>query len=403
MMDLFGFSSIVPGVLIIGTTAGTYALLGGLRAVVITDFIQVIFLLLGGVLILYLGLDRLGGWDALVTGLERESSPESKGFMSLVQPIDHGWVPWTGVLFGLSMHALYFCSMNHDLVQRALGAQSIQQARLGGLMAGFLKVGAVFIIVVPGLIGFVLYRDGLLGAELSSPDQIFPVMVRSLLPVGVTGLVLAGLIAALMSSIDSHICAVSSLVTLDWIKPYRPNTSEESLLRTGRWIGVAVILRGFIWAIFVVPQYKFLFDYFAKFVSYAVGGLLACFIWGLVSPIPGRKACFSTLLIGTSAGLFMWLANDNAAIFRWICTDEGLGLGFLQMHFLHASFALFVFSSILLFALSFLFQENGRDGFAAARENKNREFQPTRREDLVFRSITGILLALTIAVYVYFW
>lgn len=402
MMDLFGFSSIIPGILIIGLTAGTYAFLGGLRAVVITDFIQVIFLLLGGVLVLYIGLDRLGGWDNLMTQLATGEDAASNGFMSLIQPVNHGWVPWTGVVLGLSMHALFFCSMNHDLVQRALGARSIQQARLGGLLAGFLKVGAVFIIVVPGLIGFVLHREGLLGPELSSPDQLFPAMIRSLLPVGITGLVLAGLIAALMSSIDSHICATASLVTIDWVKPRRPDASEASLVLSGRVVGIIVLLLGFAWAIFVVPQYKFLFDYFAKFVSYAVGGVLACFIWGMISPIPGRRACFITMVVGTGAGLFLWLANDNPIIAKWVCSDEGLGLAVLRMHFLHASFALFAFSSTLLFLLTFIFREDGRAGYAATRENPNNELQPTAREDRVFWIATGLLVVLTVAVYLYF-
>ncbi len=399
---LFGFPSIVPGILILGVVAGGYSMMGGLRAVVITDAIQVVFLLLGGVLVLFIGLDRIGGWSVFIDKLQLLDASSEFEMLKLMQPIDHQWVPWTGVVLGLSLHSLHFCSMNHDIVQRSLAAKSIQDARLGGLMAAALKLIAVFIIVVPGLVGYVLVKENLLGAELSSPDQIFPLMVQTLLPVGVTGLVLAGLMAALMSSIDSNICGVSSLVTLDWFERYRPNSSEQTLVRIGRWVGAIVIILGMSWAIFVIPNYKFLFDYFAKFISYSVGGVLAVFLWGLLSAIPGKKAALVTLIGGTFSGFALWMINDNSTVNRLICSDEGLGLAFFEMHFLHASFAIFVFSSLMLFGATFALGESGAEGYAAIRANPNREPMPTKRENRIYAVASAAVVAAAICVYLYF-
>jgi SSS family solute:Na+ symporter len=402
MQDLFGWQSLVPGILILGFTAGTYATLGGLRAVVLTDFIQCMVLVAGGLLLLFIGLHHIGGWSSFIQSMESLGSKSGSNMLSMVQPIDHKQVPWTGVILGLSMHALYFCSMNHDMVQRAMGAKSIHEARMGGLMAGVLKVLAVFIIVVPGLIGYVLITKGVLGESLDSPDQIFPTMVRNLLPTGLIGLTLAGLIAALMSSIDSHICAASSLLTLDWYKVYRPEADQKSLVRFGRIVGAGVILTGFMFAIFVIPNFKFLFDYLAKFVSYAAGTVVAVFLWGLLTPWPKKRAAFITLFAGSFFGLFLWLVNDNQTLSTAVCSDQGMGLAFLRMHFLHASFLIFAVSSILLFVLSYFTGTPDENGYAAVRNHESAEAMPTPKENRIFWIFCTVLVLMFAAVYLYF-
>lgn len=400
MRDLFQWDSVVPGVLILAITTGVYAILGGLRAVLLTDFIQMFILVLGGFLVLGFGLHAVGGLEVFLSKLEAYQSAENVDLVSMVRGVDDPYVPWTGVVFGLTVHSLYYCSMNHMIVQRALAAKSIHQGRMGGLFAALLKSGTLLIIILPGLVGFMLLQDGFFSTPPDSPDQMYSTMVRTLLPVGLAGIVLAGLMAALMSSVDSCICAASSLITMDWYLEIKPKASERELVLVGRLAGAFVIVSGIFWAILVIPNFKYLFDYLAKFTSYSVGGVLVCFLGGLISPIPNRKAGFWTLVVGSVAGVAMWIVADNATAANWA---ESAGLGFLRMHFLHAAAVLTAFSFCVLFGISLLTKESGRAAFLASRSRVLTEMEPTLRENRQFLFWAGIVAAVYCGIYALLW
>ena len=399
---LFGFDSIVPGVVGLALAAGSYAMLGGLRTVIVTDFIQCTLLVLGGIVMLFTGLHVLGGWEQFQTSMQALQPADSWDMFSLIQPLDHPHVPWTGVILGLSIHALAFGATSHVMIQRALAARSVHEARMGGLMAGLLKIVAVFIILVPGLIGYVMASGNNPLIEVRSPDQMFPALASYLLPTGLIGLTLAGLIAALMSSIDSEICAASGLFAMDWYKPLRPKVSQQRLVWVGRIMGFAIMLVGIVWAIVVIPQFRFLYEYLAKFGSYLPGTVVACFLWGLLSKYPTRRAAFATLITGSLMGISMWVVNDSEAINRLVCQDEGLGWSFLEMHFLHAAFALFVFASLLLFGLSALLPDQEGAMSLAEQVEMDEGLMPTRQQDRVYWLCVGGLVLLFIAMYWYF-
>ncbi len=290
--------------------------------------------------------------------------------------------------------------MNHTIVQRALAAQSIHQGRMGGIFAALLKTSTLLIIIVPGLIGMMLLQDGYFATPPDSPDQLYSTMVRSLLPTGLIGITLAGLVAALMSSVDSCVCAASSLVTMDWYLEAKPKATERELVKVGRWVGVGIIVSSIFWAILVIPSFKYLFDYLAKFTSYSVGGVLVCFMGGLFSPIPNRKGGFWTLVLGSTAGVFMWLVADNALVSGWA---DGVGLGFLKMHFLHAAGVLTVFSFCVLFGVSLLTKESGRERFVASRQRVMTDMEPTLKENREFL-IWGVITAVVyFGIYAFFW
>jgi len=400
MKDLFGWETIVPGVLILAIATGIYAVVGGLKAVVVTDYIQMFILVFGGLLVLLFGLQAVGGIDALMLKVQSYEAREGVDLMSMVRGSDDTHVPWTGVVFGLTVHALYYFSMNHSVVQRALAAESIHQGRMGGLFAALLKTLTLFIIVIPGVIGLMLIQDGYFASPPDSPDQLYSIMVRSLLPTGLIGLTLAGLVAALMSSVDSSICSASSLITLDWYQKARPEATERELVLAGRITGVVIIVSSILWAIFVIPSFKFLFDYFAKFTSYSVGGVLACFLCGMVSPIPNRKAGFWTLVFGSLMGVIMWLSADNAEVGYWV---DKMGLDFLKMHFLHAAAFLTVFSICLLFAISLLTKESGQALFQESRKTRLPGKEPTAAENKQFYTWIGIVGAIYVGIYWLFW
>lgn len=400
MRDLFGWETLLPGVLILAITTGLYAVIGGLKAVVITDFIQMFILLGGGIMVLLFGLHAVGGLEGFMAKVENYNQGEGTDLLSMVRDADDPDLPWTAVVFGLSIHSLYFCSVNHSVVQRAMAAQSIHQARMGGVFAALLKCTTIFLIVMPGIVGLMLMKDGFFEVPPDSPDQIYSTMIRSLLPVGLVGLVLAGLVAALMSSVDSFLCSASSLITLDWYKPMRPNAKEREVVIAGRIAGAVLVVSAVVWALWVIPHFKFLFDYLAKFGSYSVGGVLACFLGGLVSPIPNRVGGIVTLIFGTFSGVFMWLAVDNSMVSGWV---DGLGLDFLKMNFLHAGFFLTVASFIVLFGVSLLFGERGRRGFEASRGVVLLNMEASPKENRQFAIWSAVVLCASVALYWVFW
>ena len=399
MEVLFGFESIVPGVLILALAAGPYAMVGGLRAVILTDFVQCLLLVVGGVAMLWIGLDYLGGWDVFEARMQGLQGPDDWDMLSLVQPLDHPNVPWSGVVLGLTIHALAFGATSHVMVQRALAARSVHEARMGGLLAGLLKVVAVFIILIPGLMGYVMAQGPQPLLEVSSPDQLYPAMVQTLLPTGLVGLVLAGLIAALMSSLDSEICAASGLFAMDWYQPYRPEATQQRLVWAGRILSAVIVVIGVLWAIVVIPQFRFLYEYLAKFASYIPGTIVACFLWGLVSKRPTRKGAFATLITGSIFGIFLWLVSDSALLNRLVCGEEGLGLAFLEMHFLHAAFVIFAVASVLLFGFSLAFG----DEEPVILERGDETLMPSRKQDRVYWLGAVGLLVVYGAMYWYFF
>ena len=399
MEVIFGFESIVPGVLILALVVGPYAMAGGLRTVILTDFVQCLLLVVGGAAMLYVGLDYLGGWGAFEARMQALQGAGDWDMLSLVQPLDHPNVPWTGVVLGLTVHALAFGATSHVMVQRALAARSVHEARMGGLLAGLLKVVAVFIVLIPGLIGYVMAQGPQPLLEVASPDQLYPAMVQTLLPTGLVGLVLAGLIAALMSSLDSEICAASGLFAMDWYRPYRPAATQQRLVWAGRVLAGVAVAIGVLWAVVVIPQFRFLYEYLAKFASYIPGAVAACFLWGVLSQRPTRKAAFATLIAGSLLGVLLWLANDSATIHRLVCGDAGLGWAFLEMHFLHAAFVVFAASSALLFGFSFAFGDEG----PVLSKQGDWAWRPSRTQDRVYWLGAAGLLLVYGAVYWYFF
>ena len=399
MEVLFGFESIVPGVLILALAAGPYAMVGGLRAVILTDFVQCLLLVVGGVVMLWIGLGHLGGWGVFEARMQELQGAGDWDMLSLVQPLDHPNVPWSGVVLGLTIHALAFGATSHVMVQRALAARSVHEARMGGLLAGLLKVVAVFIILIPGLMGYVMAQGPQPLLEVSSPDQLYPAMVQTLLPTGLVGLVLAGLIAALMSSLDSEICAASGLFAMDWYQPYRPEATQQRLVWAGRILSAVIVVTGVLWAIVVIPQFRFLYEYLAKFASYIPGTIVACFLWGMVSKRPTRKGAFATLITGSIFGIFLWLVSDSALLNRLVCGEEGLGLAFLEMHFLHAAFVIFAVASVLLFGFSLAFG----DEEPVILERGDETLMPSRKQDRVYWLGAVGLLVVYGAMYWYFF
>src|SRR5437660_1917050 len=215
-------------VLVIAT--GIYTVAGGLAAVIYTDLVQTMILIAGAVILTFVGLDRVGGFAGL-----RAAVPAN--YFHMIQPMTDPEFPWTGIFFGAPILGIWYWCTDQVIVQRVLSARDEGHAKAGTVFAGFLKVLPVFMLVLPGLIAFALYRDLFkIGAngEVLNGDIAYPTMIINLLPTGLVGLMIAALLAALMGAMSSVFNSASTLVTLDFYKKLRPQASEMQLVSFGR-------------------------------------------------------------------------------------------------------------------------------------------------------------------------
>jgi SSS family solute:Na+ symporter len=292
-LDLF------TAALLLAAVAAAYTAAGGLAAVVYTDVVQAVILLAGAVLVTVLAFARIDfDWSALAA-----ATPPDQ--LSLFLPLDDPNLPWLGTLVGVPVLGFYFWCTNQFIVQRVLGARDLGHARAGVLFAGLLKLPVLFIMVLPGVIATLILPP------LDNGDQVFPALIAELLPAGLSGLVLAALVAALMSSIDSTLNSASALLTLDFIKPLRPTLSP----RATAWIGRGAIGLFMVLASITAPligNFEGLFHYLQTALSYLVPPVAAVFLLGAFWGRAGPASALATLLGGhaLSATLFaLWLGG----------------------------------------------------------------------------------------------
>ncbi|MHC4762483.1 MAG: sodium:solute symporter family transporter, partial [Planctomycetota bacterium] len=277
---------------LLGVTATVYTFLGGLKAVVITDFIQNIVLILGGLFTLGFGLYYA---SKMPDGLA--------GLWSLKEVAATGEVFSKWSMFRPAGHQGVHC-FSHEYVQRGLGAKNIYHAKMGTLLGCCFKVLAIFIIGAPGVIAAYLLQD-----QGVMPDQSFVALVIRVLPVGVAGLVLAGLIAAIMSTVDSDLCACSSLYTIDFYLRKHPDTSEKKVVRVGRIFMIVLIIIAMLWTP-LITSFKHLFQYIQAMTSYIVPPIVVVYIAGLYYPRSNKPAALATLIFGILAGMVTFFISN---------------------------------------------------------------------------------------------
>ncbi len=272
-MNLMGMDSFWIGSILVIVLTGAYTIVGGLRSVAYTEALQTIVLVLGSVLVTGFGLDAIGG----LSGLREALGSEAFNLWKPLVPagIEGTWAPvresgrmawyfndaypWLGMLFCAPIIGLWYWTTDQYIVQRALGARNEQQARRGTIAAAYLKMLPVFIFIVPGMIAFALATSGTypeLTQQLIGPDgavitdnaqAALPLMVATVLPVGLRGIVVAGLLAALMSSLAGVFNASATLFTMDFYSRFRPDTSQDRLVWIGRIATGVMVVIGLIW------------------------------------------------------------------------------------------------------------------------------------------------------------
>src|SRR5437762_11346455 len=338
MKAVTGFDFWTSAAILIVIT-GLYTIFGGLRAVIYTEVLQAVVLILGSVTLMFIGLHAVGGWS----GLRAAVPPD---FFSMWKPSNHKDFPWTGVVFGAPILGVWYWCTDQHIVQRVLAAKNISEARRGTIFAGFLKILPVFIFVLPGMIAAALYAD----VRNGSGDSAYPALVTRLLPAGLRGLVLAGMLAALMSSLASAFNSCSPLLTWDVYRKLRPAASEQRLVTVGRVTTVLLVGLGLLWIPFMKYISSQLYIYLQSVQAYIAPPIAACFLLGVLFPrlngTGALAALWTGLVIGT-ARLVLELARGSLAsgtVWTWFAT----------INFLHFAALLFALCSGILIAVSLM-------------------------------------------------
>jgi SSS family solute:Na+ symporter len=378
------------GALIVVVITGIYTIFGGLRAVLYTDLLQMFVLVGGAVAVTVLGLSALGGWGAL----EETVAP---AFLDLWQPATDPNFPWTGILFGAPILGVWYWCTDQFIVQRVLAAHNEDNARRGTVLAGYLKLLPLFIFVIPGVIAYALSQRGAL--QLDTPDQALPTLIGVLLPVGLRGLVVAGLLAALMSSLSSVFNSTSTLVTWDVYKKLRPDASERRLVLVGQLTTAVLVVFGLAW----IPFMKFisgqLYQYLQSVQAYIAPPIAAVFLIGIMWKRVNAKGAMAALLSGFVLGMGRLVAELSKSRL------DGLLYTYADINFLHFAVVLFVICTTILVVVSLLTApppEEKVAGLTFATLSRTREaaHRPRwRRTDAV---LSLLLVACVAALWLYF-
>lgn len=360
---------------------GLYTVLGGMRAVAYNDALQTGILVLGSILVTVYGLMALGGWEKLreVCGSEMFNLWKPlvpAGMEGTWAPVKepgriawyfNGNYPWLGMLFCAPIIGLWYWCTDQYIVQRALGGANEQQARRGSIFAAFLKVLPVFIFIIPGMTCYALAKSGQVPAFEGLVDSgghavretsqaAFPLMVRHVLPVGVRGIVVAGLLSALMSSLAGAFNASSTLFTMDLYQKFRPRASQHELVTMGRIATTAMVLIGLAW-IPVIQHAKGLYDYLQTVQGYLAPPIFVVFFFGVFMKRINAKGCLAALLVGFLLGAFR-LAVDTPVTLK-LGGFEGYPAGsFLwivnNIYFQYYSLLVFAVSAVVVVVVSYL-------------------------------------------------
>jgi SSS family solute:Na+ symporter len=293
-IDFFWVSAI--GLVVI---TGLYTILGGMKAIMYTSVLQTPVLLFGSIVILIVGLAKVGGW-AEVENIVGNN-------LHLVRSASDPDFPWTGVLLASACIGFWYWCTDQYIVQRVLSGQNQKQSRRGAILAGYFKLLPVFIFLIPGMIAFALNQKGFL--QVGSSDSAFAAMVAQLLPNGITGIVVCGLLAALMSSLASLFNSSAMLFVEDFYKKMRPNQTPDHYLRIGRTATATVVVLGVLWIPVMLGLGKVLYEYLQGVQGMLAPAIASVFLLGVFWKRMTSKAAFWGMISGFTLGMFKLALN----------------------------------------------------------------------------------------------
>jgi SSS family solute:Na+ symporter len=427
------FNSFWIGSVVVVVLTGLYTVLGGMRAVAYTEAVQTGVFVLGSLLLTVAGLRALGGWGELrrvlgaeafnlwkpliPSGVEGTWAPVlEQGRMAWYFNADY---PWVGMLFCAPIVGLWYWCTDQYIVQRTLGAPNETEARRGTIFAAFLKLLPVFIFIVPGMIALALARTGRaqgLGVMLDANGNTiadmaqgaFPLLTQSVMPAGLRGIVVAGLLAALMSSLAGVFNASSTLFTMDFYQKLHPRASQQQLVWVGRVATTVMVLIGLLW-IPVIQGARGLYDYLQGVQGYLAPPIAAVFFLGVFMRRLNGPGCLAALVVGFLLGAFR-LAVDTPVSLRLAGFEGGYPAGsFLwivnNIYFQYYSVLIFLVSCAALIGVSYMTappseQQLAGLTYATITPEQRRESRASwgRRDVLA----SSVVLVLIVAAYIYF-
>ena len=406
--DFFWFSAFF---LVIIT--GVFVIFGGMRSVLWTEAMHVPVLLAGSTVLLIVGLQAIGGLDALKAAnpdtihlwQPLSTTPETQGFPGFL--FDPSTTPWLGVLLCSPIIGLWYWCTDQYIVQRVLTARGLKEARRGTIFAAYLKLAPMFIFLLPGMIAVALWKQGTPGFESigTNPQGAFPVLVSNMLPEGLRGLVLAGMLSALMSALASLFNSTATLFTVDFYKRLKPQSSERHLVNVGRAATAGVIVLGMLWIPFLQDLGKGqLYTYLQLVQSLLAPSIAAVFMAGIFSRRVTPQSGFVGIVAGFVLGmlrLVLQALHETKGV-EWPAFIQA----FVDVNWLYFSFLLFVFTCVLIFVVS-RYTPRAPEAQIAGLTYKSVSAQQNAedRQSYGFWEIfhTCVIVGIIAAIYIYFW
>ncbi len=403
-IDFFWVSAV--GLVLI---TGLYTTFGGMKAVLYTSVLQTPILLLGSIAILILGLIKLGGWTEMMQ-ICRSAPVNDIGdnMTSLIRSAHDKDFPWTGVLLGSAIIGFWYWCTDQFIVQRVLSGRDQKQSRRGAIFGGYLKLTPVFIFLIPGMIAFALtqkidpftHKPML---ELGSNDAAFSTLVKELLPRGFTGIVVGGILAALMSSLASLFNSSAMLFTIDFYKKYKPQATERHYVMVGRLATIVIVILGILWIPVMKSLGQVLYAYLQDVQSLLAPGIAAVFLLGVISKRTTPVAGFTGLVTGFILGML----RLGLKVYYGSTVGEGFIYNlFVAPNWLHYEIILFAIIIILMIVVSFFTEKmdpskiQGLYLGSASPEQRAITRASWNQWDVI-NSL--IIIAVIAAFYIYFW
>ena len=394
-----------------------YTIFGGMKSVLYTSVLQTPILLLGSLIILVLGFRELGGWDEMMRICSNVTVNDYGDSMTdLIRSNNDPNFPWLGALVGSSIIGFWYWCTDQYIVQRVLSGKNQREARRGSIFGAYLKLLPVFLFLIPGMIAFALHQKSLaaggegflpiLASGMHNADAAFPSLVSKLLPAGVKGIVVCGILAALMSSLASLFNSSAMLFTIDFYKRFRPNTPEKKLVVIGQVATVVIVLLGILWIPIMRSVGDVLYAYLQDVQSVLAPGIAAAFLLGICWKRASAKGGMWGLLAGMIIGLTRLGAKVYYSTAGAAAGDSLFKYLFYDLNWLFFCGWMFLFCLLVVIVVSYCTEAPSQEKikglvFGTSSPEQRAETRASwNKWDIIH---TCIILAITIAFYWYFW
>ncbi|MCH5598057.1 sodium:solute symporter [Niabella ginsengisoli] len=348
LKTLFGLNMYVSVIVICIITA-IYTIIGGLKAVVVTESIQTVVLLTGAFIISYAAFHRMGGWQPMVDVLQANNQMDK---LSMLRPAgDSSGMPWYTIFLGYPILGIWYWCADQTIVQRVLGAKDENHARVGPLFCGFIKILPVFIFVLPGLFAYALSKTGHLdvsslglnaAGEVNSKG-IYTLMITQLLPSGLIGVLVAALLSGLMSQVSGALNSIATMVSYDVYKRYKPETTDKKLVNIGK-ISAGVALVFSLALLPLLDSYESIFNGLNDIIAHIAPPITCVFLLGVFWKGASAPSAKITLWFGSLLGVVVFTVNK-------IYPDTVIG----QIPFMMMAFYLFCVCVVIQIVCSFIY------------------------------------------------